>query len=260
MQRHLHKEHDWQSPQRKGRHSVAARLAETAYSNVVTFPVSCQTFYQQSEFVRFFQVASPNLAAATVGMEQGAEQDAWRTEPSASLVEQVALQLDQKLQALCESQQAEGLGTRHSTQVDPWLDKTMWEQYLQGHDLTTTARLVDLPNQPAEDRRLDLLLASFDRLIEQARMSIVQGDVNVFDLHRVNNFVSRHSSVKVVMSKHEKRAMIRPLLSKLQEGTYKRYKDVWKRLLCFVYRLVHQKQPPALHYALTKVCRSWLLG
>jgi hypothetical protein len=97
MQRHLRKEHDWQSPQRKGRHSVAARLAKTAYSNVVTFPVSCQTFYQQSEFVRFFQVASPNLAAATVGIEQGAEQDAWRTEPSASLHKQVALQLDQKL-------------------------------------------------------------------------------------------------------------------------------------------------------------------
>jgi hypothetical protein len=45
--------------------------------------------------------------------------------------------------------------------------------------------------------------------------------------------------------------MMRPMLSKLQKGTYKRYKDTWKRLLCFVYRLVCQKQQPALHYALT---------
>ncbi|KAH7413549.1 hypothetical protein BKA64DRAFT_703641 [Cadophora sp. MPI-SDFR-AT-0126] len=44
---------------------------------------------------------------------------------------------------------------------------------------------------------------------------------------------------------------MRPLLSRLQEGTYKRYKDTWKRLLCFVYRLVYQKQQPALHYKLT---------
>jgi hypothetical protein len=67
----------------------------------------------------------------------------------------------------------------------------------------------------------------------------------------VNNFVSRYGVVKVVMSKQQKRALMRPLLSKLQEGTYKRYKDTWKRLLCFVYRLVYQRQQPALHYALT---------
>lgn len=70
-------------------------------------------------------------------------------------------------------------------------------------------------------------------------MSIVQGDVNVFNLHCVNNFVSHYSLIKVVMSKYKKRAIIRPLLSKLQEGTYKRYKDVWKPLLYFVYQLVH---------------------
>jgi hypothetical protein len=111
--------------------------------------------------------------------------------------------------------------------------------------------LIDLPLQPAEDRQLGLLLASFDRLIEQTRSSIIQGEVNVFDLHRVNNFVSRYGVVKVVMSKQQKRALMRPLLSRLQEGKYKRYKDTWKRLLCFVYRLVYQRQQPALHYSLT---------
>jgi hypothetical protein len=58
--------------------------------------------------------------------------------------------------------------------------------------------------------------------------------------------------MRVVMTKHEKRAMIRPLLSKLLESTYKKYEGVWKRMLCFVYRLVHQRQQqPALHYVLT---------
>ena len=64
----------------------------------------------------------------------------------------------------------------------------------------------------------------FDRLIEQARVIIVQGEVNVFNLYHVNNFVSRFGSIEVVMTKLEKRAMIRPLLSKLQEGMYRRYK------------------------------------
>jgi hypothetical protein len=37
----------------------------------------------------------------------------------------------------------------------------------------------------------------------------------------------------------------------LQEPTYKKYKAVWKQLLCFVYRRVWQQQGPALHYVLT---------
>lgn len=66
-------------------------------------------------------------------------------------------------------------------------------------------------------------------------MFILQGEVNIFDLYRVNNFVSCHSPIMVIMAKHEKRVMIRPLLPKLLEGTYKKYKGVWKRLLCFAY-------------------------
>ena len=131
---------------------------------------------------------------------------------------------------------------------------TMWEQYLQGHDLRVIARLTEPPlsrSGLAADRYLGLILIAFDRLIEQARAIIVQGEVNVFNLHRVNNFVSRFSSIEVVMTKLEKRAMIRPLLSKLQEGTYRRYKQAWKRLICFIYRLAYQRQRQALHYTLT---------
>jgi len=65
-----------------------------------------------------------------------------------------------------ESAYTEGLGTRHATQINPWLDKTIWEKYLGGQDLTTATRLIDLPLQRAEDRRLNLILASFDRLIK----------------------------------------------------------------------------------------------
>jgi hypothetical protein len=43
----------------------------------------------------------------------------------------------------------------------------MWEKYLHGRDLTAATRLIDLPLQRAEDRRLSLLLASFDRLLSR---------------------------------------------------------------------------------------------
>lgn len=252
MRSHLRVRHNWRSPQGKGRQSVTARLAPTAYSSVVNFPVYCQTFYQQSQLVRFFQVASSGLDATINNQERkDPEAVAGAARLSRSALDLVVLQLDQQLQSLRESAQAEGLTARHSSQVDPWLDNTMWEQYLHGHDLSTTARLIALPINPAEDDRLDVILASFDRLIEQTRMLILKGEVNIFDLHRVNNFVSCHSPMRVMVTKHEKRAMIRPLLSKLLESTYKKYKGVWKRLLCFVYRLVYQQQQPALHYTLT---------
>ena len=92
--------------------------------------------------------------------------------------------------------------------------------------------------QPEPEPQLVLILDSFDRVIEQARISLLEDKVNVFDQHRVNSFIPRRSSE-------------RPLLHKLQEATYKKYKLVWRQLLCFIYRLVWQRQGPALHYMLT---------
>jgi hypothetical protein len=57
------------------------------------------------------------------------------------------------------------------------------------------------------------LLASFDRLIEDARESILTEKVNIFDQHRINSFICRKSSEK-------------PMFYKLQEGTYNKYKEV----------------------------------
>lgn len=254
MQRHLHAKHDWQSPQKKGRHSMAAKLAETAYTNVVTAPIHCQTFYQQSQFVRFFQVTplSPGVPAVGRALKAQSATVVAAEAPIDLWKQQTMQQLDREFAAADEQAKTKGLDVRQYTQSDPWLNKTLWEHYLRGQNLAMAARLIDLPLlQPGEDCCLDLLLASFDRLIEQVRLSIRQREVNVFDLHRVNNFVSSHSAVAVVFSKQQKRAMMRPLLSALQEDTYKRYKQVWKQLLCFVYRRVYRGQQPALHYALT---------
>jgi hypothetical protein len=130
------------------------------------------------------------------------------------------------------------------------------ERYLAGKDLAEVARLIDLP----EERRLlaasnvdealgvsidftaewhlSLLLTSLNRLVQQSRQSLDEERVNIFDEHKVNSFL-RHQAPN------------RPLLSKLQASTYKTYKLVWKRLLCFVYRMIHQGEQPALHCVLT---------
>jgi hypothetical protein len=219
--------------------------------------VCCQTFYQLSKFIRYFEVqhsssAYPLPAIGRQAIEPREEGDELLCQTA--IRRQVYDQLAQRLRAVESVIEARDPGLRSRTQADPWLDMTMWEQYLQGHDLRVIARLTEPPvsrSGLAADRYLGLILVAFDRLIEQARAIIVQGEVNVFDLHRVNNFVSRFGSIEVVTTKFEKRAMIRPLPSKLQEGTYRRYKQVWKRLICFVYRLAYQRQRQALHYTLT---------
>jgi hypothetical protein len=89
-----------------------------------------------------------------------------------------------------------------------------------------------------EERQLALLLTSFDRLITQARNSLAEEKINIFDQHKVNSFLRRRT--------HQ-----RPLLAKLKSGTYKSYQGVFKRLICFIYRMIHLGEQPALHCVLT---------
>lgn len=78
----------------------------------------------------------------------------------------------------------------------------------------------------------------FDELIEDARVSILSEKVNVFDLYRVISFIhGRHFR--------------RPPHTKLLNRIYQRYRAVWRKLLCYVYRLTIAHQGPDLHYILT---------
>jgi hypothetical protein len=155
-----------------------------------------------------------------------------------SLEDQITLRLAQKLSATGPSLPEHD---RHYTHVSPWLDTTQWARYTKGHDLRQAASLIRLQDshRPAgsataqtvdpTDHHLPVILESLGRIIEQARVSLQEDRVNVFDQHRVNGFLHHRSA-------H------RPLLHKLKDETYKTYKKVWKQLLCSLYRLVWQQQ------------------
>jgi hypothetical protein len=116
---------------------------------------------------------------------------------------------------------------------------------LQGYNLQAAAKLIALlyPSEPKPE--LEALLDAFDRIIEQARDSILQGKLNAFDQQRINSFLRSGS--------RSSKASDRPLAYKLKEQTYTKYKSTWKQLLCFVYRLVYLQQQPVLHCLLTPV-------
>lgn len=110
------------------------------------------------------------------------------------------------------------------TEVSPWLDVTRWTRYCDGLDMT---RLVPLAYAASPELEHVLLLLSdnLDRLVARACVSIRRGKVSVFDLAQINSFVVGKAN------KSE-----RTLGMNLQKQTFRSYKLLWKRLLCFTYR------------------------
>ncbi|KAF2179195.1 hypothetical protein K469DRAFT_320443 [Zopfia rhizophila CBS 207.26] len=113
---------------------------------------------------------------------------------------------------------------------------TKWTHYLKGQQLSSIQALISMPT--VDEPALSALISAFSAVVEDARRSVLDDRINVFDLHRVASFI-------------QGRPFKKPLLTKLQEGTYTRYKGVWQQLLCFVYRLTVLRQAPSLHYLLT---------
>jgi hypothetical protein len=81
---------------------------------------------------------------------------------------------------------------------------------------------------------------SFDRIIERAYRSICEDRISVFDQAKINSFIADRTA------KQERMIMI-----KLQKGTFRAYKDLWKRLLCFVYRTSLSSQAILLPHRFT---------
>jgi hypothetical protein len=229
---HLKKAHQWSKS--KGfadRPAISCLPLDSA----VYFPVACQTFHTKG-YMHYFLVNS-GRPSSIPGPASGPLTDALE-KPPLSLREQVEQTLAQKLQA------PKPAAPHHKTEVSPWLDLTQWERYLRGYDLSRVVRHLDLPSpQPLfdpeqPDDHLILVLESFDRLVEQAREALRTDRINIFDQQRVSSFLTRRTTNF-------------SLVHKPQEGTYMRYKKVWKQLLSFVYRRVWRNQGPALSYRMT---------
>jgi hypothetical protein len=122
------------------------------------------------------------------------------------------------------------------TQVSPWLERTRWPKYLNGVRFAEAARLARLPDP--EECILMSLISSIDRLIESAYATVNEDKVNFFAQRCISSFLPH------------KKAYSQPLMVKLQKPTYQRYKDTWKRLLCFAYRTNDPYQTPRLRHIL----------
>jgi hypothetical protein len=123
------------------------------------------------------------------------------------------------------------------TQVSPWLERTQWPSFLNGVSLHEAARLMRLPDKT--EPVLSEVVLSIDRLVEAAYTSVRQDKINFFAQKCISSFLPN------------KKAYSQPLMVKLQKSTYHRYKDLWKRLICFTYRSSNVNEVPRLRHRLT---------
>src|SRR5947207_12977699 len=86
------------------------------------------------------------------------------------------------------------------------------------------ARQVDLPDDTAgEDLRLQTICESLDRLLDGARKAVLNRKINHFDAKQINSFMRYKIFTK-------------PVNVKIQHSTFRRYKLIWKRLICYMVR------------------------
>jgi hypothetical protein len=230
MERHYQSQHA-EHKRAPGRPSKVDALTVAYWKKV-----SCQRLFVQGCKSQYFAVISP----AEVQEE---EEMLRRRDMAAKLpeAEYIRAQIDEALeQGDRETRALEDriLDNAAPTEVSPWLEMTRWPKYLHGHSFIDVALLASPANTASE-----LLLVEFsdslDRVVEEAHASIRDDKVNVFDQARINSFIQR------------RRAFDRPLMIKLRDSTYRNYKQVFKRLICFAYRTMQPENCIKLAHRLT---------
>lgn len=189
--------------------------------------IYCQRFFVSGPQSSFFTVNVPNQVQELVKSRPQGHADVYR----ALVDEQLAAgNCKHDVQAQIYNSQVS------KTEVSPWLEMTRWPRYFHSLNMADVAPLAYTAN-PITEPALVLLGESFDRLIESAHQSIRKDKVSVFDQAQINSFIVGRSG------KHNRMLMV-----KLAKSTFRAYKSLWKRLLCFVYRTSQPMQSiPLLH-------------
>ncbi|KAH0558841.1 hypothetical protein GP486_004520 [Trichoglossum hirsutum] len=153
---------------------------------------------------------------------QTTEADDQQPDDADRLLQLVHRQLDEKEEEKEEKRRI----VRESdegTEVSAWLDRTQWIRHLEGQDKSDVVQLVKSAKQEEED--LQEVEKSVERLVEQARQTIVQKKVSIFTLQRLESFQPGQDAQK-------------PFYVNLGADTIQRYQRVWKQLLVYVLRTV----------------------
>lgn len=235
MQQHCREEHGWRSA--KGRGGSRRTRVQADPNQMWTEGVSFQVLFEYPQWKKGFRVQPPEQEA----LQALAQAKAWQRQVLGS-TEHMAEEVLHSL-AVLEEERAErtaqlGTGVTHKTEVSPWLDRTRWMAYFQDQELGDILALAEKPHLTSEPA-LVAITDALDSLIEAAYHSVCEDKINYFAQRRISSFLPKKAYYN------------KPLVVKLQKNTYAKYKDIWKRLLCFVCRSARLGEQCQLPHCLT---------
>jgi hypothetical protein len=193
---------------REGRPSKTAEPVTPRWKTV-----SCQRLFVSGAKSHYFEVITP-----TELQEEERTKRRMNMATMLSEADYIRLQINEALEEGDQKAQAREDVIRDNatqTEVSPWLEMTRWPKYLQGYSFSKVAPLASSAD-PMFEPILVEFLNSLDCIVEEAHSSICNDKVNVFDQARINSFIQK------------RRAFDRPLMTKLRNSTYQRYKQVYK--------------------------------
>lgn len=217
-----------------GSRAIRERLEEEHFGGLPPWhPVKFQRFFSKGKGSTAFRVRwnSEMQLAADTGREVCQRSGSFVYSPS--IREEVFENLAQLQHGKAQSAFVIRDAPTQS-QASPWLERTRWSHYLHGVDLNETARLIRLPDQ--DETVLSELSLSVDRLIDDSYKSVCEDKINFFAQKCFSSLLPR------------RKAYSQPLI---QKQTYQRYKELWKRLICFACRTTEPNQSKRLRHRLT---------
>lgn len=223
MQKHCRMVHGWRNSWVRG--GDVARRAKQARDVPWTTGVRCQRIFRSRAASGWFEVCGD----AATSCQQPA--------PAVDMMQHVA-QIHRAQVGRFDARSEDTVKVADDkTEPSGWLDRTGWAQHLDGSDkprLRETMR----PIQP-EESVLQAMWDSLSRVIDQARWTATSTKVGAPALFEV-----QRKQVHIKPS--------RPFDNRMEDDSWARYKDAWRKLLCVLHRTQVDEPEFMPPYRLTK--------
>ncbi|KFY68109.1 hypothetical protein V496_01286 [Pseudogymnoascus sp. VKM F-4515 (FW-2607)] len=219
MRAHCMEEHGWKSKQKgrpkKGKQDVPWRSG-----------VHCQRFFAQGPKSRFFEVQGKESQPSPQEMRSRTHQ--FRT---------ARREMEAAFRWAEEKERREIKEADEHREPNPWLRRVGWAAHLAGLDRGEIRGWVEMPDD--DEPELQTVCKAFDWMIREAQYITVQevvGQAALFEVHWKE--VTQEARM--------------PFDSWMDITTVRSYTQIWRQLLCYVFRAEGEKPEDRLAYKLTE--------
>jgi hypothetical protein len=222
IQKHCRQNHRWRNDWQKGGNVVKKARQERLIP--WTTGVCYQQFFPSHTASGWFKVGQgmvPAVGGGVVPAVEGSIVPAVETDKQRLLhIHQTQANRFAKTQKVIEA-------ADEKTEPSLWLRRVGWVEHLKGLDKKALQLLIRPIGE--DELPLQLIWESLDRVMDRARNATAAGQIGLAVLFEINR---KESAVKP----HK------PFDSIVEDKTWKKYKDMFRRLLCFITQMENHKE------------------